>query len=112
VTATDERCWDQLRQLFDGRRDWKLEPQSTPGVLPVWCLRIEGDRVLSVGVVDGAFSVYLIDRDQEIMLDAIVELATWLDGNESLFRQRSTMSRELFDSLVDQRIQAQRRLER
>ncbi len=107
--VTDEQGWDQLRQLFDGRKDWKLEPQSTPGVLPVWCLRSEGDRVLSVGVVGGSFSVYLIDRDHEIMLDTIVDLATWLDGSESLFRERSTMSRDLFDSLVDQRIQAQRR---
>lgn len=109
MTSVDEQLLEQLGRLFEDRRGWKLESQSTPGLLPVWCLRSEGEPVLSVGVVDGAFSVYLVDRDHEMVLSDLMTLATWMDANESLFRERSTMPRDLFDSLVDQRIEAQRR---
>lgn len=110
MTTTDEQLWEQLRPLFDGRKDWKLEHQSTPGLLSVWCLRSEGEPVLSVGVAEGAFSVYLVDRDHEIVLGDLVALAAWLDANGGLFKERPTMSRELFNQLLDQRIRAQKPL--
>jgi len=44
-----------------------------------------GEIELSVTVEDGAIAVYLPKSDQEIHLDSVGALITWVDDNEPRF---------------------------
>ena len=70
-----------------------------------WCLLSGHEIELSVTVEQGAVVVYVMDTNTEIFLDDAAALTRWLDANESLFLERPSMAGELFDDLLNGRIQ-------
>jgi hypothetical protein len=85
VTSDDDGLFHQVGLLLGSRRGWNLEPSTTPGGPPSWCLDSGGEIELSVSVGSGVISVYVPDSDQEIALDGLGALTSWIDNNEARF---------------------------
>jgi hypothetical protein len=83
--SRDDELFDQIGQLLESRHGWIFEPSTTPGMPPSWCLDSGGEIELSVGVDRGIISIYLPNLDQEIAVDGVDELMTWIDKNEQRF---------------------------
>ena len=81
----DNDLFDQIGNLLESRRGWIFEPSSTPGMPPFWCLESGGEIELSVSADSGTISIYLPKQDQEIAIDNVEALITWIDKNEQRF---------------------------
>lgn len=85
------------------RPHWSLQPSSSPGMPAQWCLLSGSEIELSVTVDGRGAVVYVMDRDTEVYFDDAANLAAWLDANEGLFLERSSMADELFVELFERR---------
>jgi hypothetical protein len=110
VAVDNETLWDQVHAVMTPRAGWSLEPQSSPGSPHLWCLPHDEGYELTVGVEGHAVSIYLVEQDLELLLPDTASLKEWLDTNESLFRQRDTMTKDMFESLLLDRAVQWRRL--
>ena len=83
--SPDDELFGQVGDVLASRPGWSFEPSPTPGGPSTWCFYPHGEIALSVNVDHGAISIYLPIQDQEIVVDGLVALAAWLDGNEAQF---------------------------
>jgi hypothetical protein len=77
--------FDEVGRMVGARPDWHYEPSTSPGGPPSWCLDPGGEPTLSVTVIDGNIAVYLPATDQEIAVDNLDALRSWIEINESRF---------------------------
>ena len=85
MRSPDDELFHDIGLLLEPRHGWRMEPSTTPGAPPFWCLGSGGEVELSVGVNDGVISVYVPDEDREITVDGLGELTSWIDDNEARF---------------------------
>jgi hypothetical protein len=85
--SSDNELFDRVGDVLLSRPGWIYEPSTTPGAPPSWCLDSHGEIKLSVGVDHGAITVYLPNQDQEIAVDDLDGLTTWIEANEARFLQ-------------------------
>ncbi len=104
MSRKEKALWNEVSHALSERPGWALEPAVTPGQAPSWCYGSGGVTELSVGVVDEKVFVYLVERDQELDLADVDTLTSWLDSNESLFANRSSMTVEDFVAEFHQRV--------
>ena len=78
-------CLTRSASLLGSHPGWSLEPSTSPGGAPSWCLVIRGEVELSVRVSRGAVLVYFMDSDLEISVGDAEGLASWLTANEARF---------------------------
>ncbi len=83
--SDDDELFAVVGRILGDRPGWHLEPSTSPGGSPSWCIDPGGRVVLSASVIDGRIQLYLPAGDREIELDGVAELQTWLDGNEAVF---------------------------
>jgi hypothetical protein len=68
----------ELSELLAQRPGWRLEPQSTPGVAPLWCYT-DGDRPeFSVSALEDGVLLRELSSEQEIRFADVEALASWL----------------------------------
>jgi hypothetical protein len=80
--SVDDELFDRVGQALAATHSgWKLEPSTSPGGPPSWCLDPAGEVTVSVAVFDGVISVYLPAEDQEIRVADIDELTRWIRAN-------------------------------
>jgi hypothetical protein len=103
VSRKEKALWNEVSSRLSERSGWSLEPAVSPGQPPSWCF---GGNVteLSVGVTEEKVSIYLVDRDLELTLADVDVMTGWLDDNESLFANRSSMRVEDFNAELDIRL--------
>jgi hypothetical protein len=65
-------------ELLQGRPGWRLEPRTTPGATPLWCFVADGKVEFSVNAEGGAFRLYVMDADQELVFEDLDGLLAWL----------------------------------
>ncbi|MGA2836057.1 MAG: hypothetical protein ABSF84_05620 [Acidimicrobiales bacterium] len=83
MLSHDDELFAALGRALGDRHGWHLEPSTTPGGSPSWCLDPGGEVVLSASVVQGRIQLYLPAEDREIEVGAVADLQSWLDGNEA-----------------------------
>jgi hypothetical protein len=76
--SEDDRMFDAMGRMLHERSGWHLEPSTSPGGSPSWCLDPGGSVVLAASVIDGAVVLYLPESDEEVQLGSVDELASWL----------------------------------
>jgi hypothetical protein len=80
--AHDESLFDQVGAALTARPGWRYEPSTTPGAAPAWCQVCEGEIELAVSLEGDAISIYRPDRDEEVLVDGIPALMTWIDRHQ------------------------------
>ncbi len=84
----DDVLFDEVGAVLARRGNWRFEPSPTPGAPPSWCLDIQGEIRLSVGVLAGAISLYDPSQDAQLDFGGLADLISWLDANEGRFLGR------------------------
>ncbi len=77
--------WQQLRHALGGRVGWWfLDPREYTDYDdgPMWCFGLSGESRLGVTPFGDRFAVYVVDSEDEVVLDAVGELVAWLDEYE------------------------------
>ena len=88
MTSHDDELFHQVGLLLGPRHGWSLELSTTPGAPPSWCFESHGEVELSIRVDGGTISIFVPSQDQDIALEGVDELATWIDSNEARFLRR------------------------
>ena len=78
-----EPSTNEVLNLFVGRPGWRLEPQSTPGAMPLWCFVANGKIEFSVTAHAGGLLLYVMETDQEIVFKDAEALMAWLRSNRA-----------------------------
>ena len=81
--STDDLLFDRVGEVLTARGGWRLEPSTSPGGPPSWCLDPGGEVVVSVGVSEGAVVAYLPAHDREVSFAGPEALVAWLDEQEA-----------------------------
>ena len=81
MTSPDDAMFEQVGGLLESRPGWHLEPSTTPGAAPSWCLVADGEILLSVGVDRGRVVVFVPAEDAEHVLGGLNALIPWLERN-------------------------------
>jgi len=78
--------WRELLLALRNRHGWWfLDPRALPGYDggPVWCFGEAQEPRLCLTPLDSGFGLYVADVDEELFLEDITNVVTWLDKQES-----------------------------
>jgi hypothetical protein len=79
--AAGESLEPDVAAALRGRSGWRLEPAATPGAPPSWCFVASGRIELSVLAGDGLLALYVTADDQDVELESVDALVSWLRTN-------------------------------
>jgi len=83
MTTPDTELFHQIGEVLWPQSGWSLEPSPTPGGPSSWCFEHHGRVTLSVGVADGAITLYLPDLDEDLAVPSVPDLELWLEANRA-----------------------------
>jgi hypothetical protein len=86
----DFDMWLQLGGLLGGRPGWRFDPGDDVATPPVWSFVDGGITRLTLSPSEEEFVLYIVDQDDEHILDTVAEVADWLDEHEQEHRAPPT----------------------
>lgn len=91
---SDEELFDQIGPLVERRQGWKYAQSSTPGASPFWTFESEGEVQLTVSVANGAISIYVPERDREMLVGRLEAFAAWIEKNDSVWPEHAEVPKD------------------
>lgn len=100
AAASDDRLWEEISALLEGRPGWSVQASSSPGMPPSWCLLEGGEVDLAVSVDGGAINVYVMETDRDVRLETVAELAAWLELHQGEALRHPLRAGEVVDEIL------------